>query len=52
MFGPAWALMYAAQGYSGWLVLHQAGVRGLAARLWGTQMALNFAWSGGRRCLI
>lgn len=23
LFGPAWGVMYAAQSYSGWLVLHQ-----------------------------
>jgi tryptophan-rich sensory protein len=44
LFGPAWGVMYAAQSYSGWRVLHQGGRGGRAAALWGTQLALNFAW--------
>jgi len=44
LFGPAWGVMYSLMGYSGWLVLHQQKVRGPAAVLWGTQLALNFAW--------
>jgi TspO/MBR family len=27
VFGPTWAVMYAAQGYAGWRVLHQASSR-------------------------
>jgi benzodiazapine receptor len=44
LFGPAWGAMYSLMGYSGWLVLHQQKVRGPAAALWATQLALNFAW--------
>jgi tryptophan-rich sensory protein len=44
LFGPAWTVMYTAQSYAGWLVLHQAKARGRPAWLWGTQLALNFAW--------
>ena len=28
LFGPAWGVMYAAQSYSGWRVLHQVPLRG------------------------
>ena len=55
VFGPVWALLYATIAYSGWRVgkTPRGAARRRALTLWGTQLALNAAWTplffGARR---
>ena len=55
VFGPVWTLLYATMAYSAWRVwkARRSSARGRALTLWGTQLALNAAWTplffGARR---
>lgn len=44
VFGPAWTLLYFMIAVAGWRIW-RSGPGGRAIRLWGVQLALNFAWS-------
>jgi tryptophan-rich sensory protein len=44
LFAPAWTALYILIAIAGWLVWRQ-DARGVAMRLWGSQLALNFLWS-------
>ncbi|WP_062225800.1 TspO/MBR family protein [Aureimonas frigidaquae] len=43
VFGPAWTLLYILIAVAGWLVWRRRDMRSL--KVWGLQMALNFAWT-------
>jgi len=43
IFGPAWTVIYALMGYSGWLVW-RAGASPLAQALYVLQLLLNLSW--------
>lgn len=55
VFGPVWTLLYATIAYSAWRVWKtpRSSARRRALTLWGTQLALNAAWTplffGARR---
>lgn len=47
LFGPAWSVLYTAQGVASWLVWRRRGAKNVATPLilYGIQLALNFAWT-------
>lgn len=49
VFGPAWSLLYSAMGYASYLIYKEGGgwneTTSLPLTLYGTQLALNWAWS-------
>jgi translocator protein len=46
LFGPVWSVLYLLIGIAGWLVSRRGGPgTGRALGLWGTQLALNAAWT-------
>jgi benzodiazapine receptor len=55
VFGPVWTVLYATIAYSGWRIWRSnaSRTRSRALGLWGTQLALNGAWTplffGARR---
>lgn len=44
VFGPVWSILYVFIGVAGWLVW-RAGAPRTPLALWGTQLALNVAWT-------
>lgn len=47
MFAPVWGTLYASMGYASFLIFRDGlgDQRNLALSLYGSQLALNFAWS-------
>jgi tryptophan-rich sensory protein len=45
VFGPVWSVLYLAIAVAGWIVWRARRNNVVAVALWGTQLALNAAWS-------
>ncbi len=45
LFGPVWTILYILIAVAGWRTWQRLPDSGPAMRLWGLQLALNFAWS-------